>query len=48
MKKYMMILAAVLAAACTSNGGGIPSEWPWNDPDADDEQIGRASCRERV
>lgn len=37
MKKYMMILAAVLAAACTSNGGGIPSEWPWNDPDADDE-----------
>lgn len=37
MKKYAMILAAALAAACSAKSGDIPSVWPWNDPDADDE-----------
>ena len=37
MKKYLMILAAVLVAACSAKTEDIPSEWPWHDPDADDE-----------
>ena len=37
MKKYLLIFAAALAAACSAKSGDIPSEWPWNDPDADDE-----------
>lgn len=37
MKKFAIILAAFAMAACSSKGGDIPSEWPWNDPDADDQ-----------
>lgn len=37
MKKYLILLTAVLLAACASKEGEIPSEWPWNDPDADDK-----------
>lgn len=37
MKKYAVIFAAIVVAACSSKGGDIPSDWPWLDPDADDE-----------
>lgn len=37
MRKYFLIIAASLVAACSSKGGDIPENWPWNDPDADDE-----------
>jgi len=37
MRKYLLILAAALVAACASKSEDIPSEWPWHDPDADDE-----------
>ena len=37
MKKFAMIFAAIAVAACSSKEGDIPAEWPWNDPDADDQ-----------
>lgn len=37
MRKYLLILAATMVAACSSKGGDIPETWPWTDPDADDE-----------
>ena len=37
MKKFAMIFAAITVAACSSKEGDIPAEWPWNDPDADDQ-----------
>jgi len=43
MKKFIMILTAAMALTAVScgcareEGDGIPEEWPWNDPDADDK-----------
>lgn len=37
MRKYLILLAAALVAACSTKGGDIPETWPWIDPDADDE-----------
>lgn len=39
MKKtfYIITLALAAACACQQKSDGIPSEWPWNDPDADDK-----------
>lgn len=42
MKRTLMLFAAAAAAAillagCTAENGDIPDEWPWYDPDADDE-----------
>ncbi|MBQ9410845.1 MAG: phosphodiester glycosidase family protein [Bacteroidales bacterium] len=33
---YMITLALAAACACQQKGDGLPAEWPWNDPDADD------------
>lgn len=35
---YLMLVALAAAFACSEKtGDGIPEEWPWNDPDADDK-----------
>ena len=34
---YLITLALAAACACQKTGEGIPEEWPWNDPDADDK-----------
>ncbi|MBR4595976.1 MAG: phosphodiester glycosidase family protein [Bacteroidales bacterium] len=39
MRKVIYILSLALAAACAcaQKGDGIPEQWPWLDPDADNE-----------
>ena len=37
MRKYLLILAAAFAAACSQESHDIPDNWPWIDPDADDQ-----------
>ena len=34
---YLITLALAAACACQKTGDGIPQDWPWNDPDADDK-----------
>ena len=34
---YMIALALAAACACSQKDDGLPKEWPWNDPDADDK-----------
>ena len=33
----MIALALAAACACSQKDDGLPKEWPWNDPDADDK-----------
>lgn len=33
----MITLVLAAACACAQKGDGLPQEWPWNDPDADDK-----------
>ena len=39
MKKflYLTVLALTGLIACSQKGDGLPEQWPWNDPDADDK-----------
>ena len=34
---YLFLLTLAAACACQKKGEGIPQDWPWNDPDADDK-----------